>query len=100
MSPTCSLSGWNLLMAIVNDFSGIAAELRRIKKEQPQIGNGRGNAQAPERFVPILDPNHAMPAGDLLYRRLTRQRRRTSLVSTSIPSPFISKPTSPGKNAN
>jgi hypothetical protein len=31
-------------MAIVDDFAGIAAELRRIKQERSRIEDGRGDA--------------------------------------------------------
>jgi hypothetical protein len=68
-------------MAIVDDFSGIAAELRRIKKERSRTENGRGDAPMPDWAAPSLDPRHPMrrtAAGDFLYRRLTRQRRRTN----------------------
>jgi hypothetical protein len=43
--------------------------------------SAKGDAQAPDRFVPILDPDHPMrrtAAGDLLYWRLTRLRRRST----------------------
>jgi hypothetical protein len=66
-------------MAIVDDFAGIAAELRRIKKERSPIEKGRDDAPAPDWAAPSLDPRHSMrrtAAGDFLYRRLVAPRRR------------------------
>jgi hypothetical protein len=72
---------WRGLMAIVDDFSGIAAELRRIQTERLRHEK-RADDAAPlsGRPAPILDPDHPMrrtAAGDLLYRRLVRPRRRS-----------------------
>jgi hypothetical protein len=64
-------------MAIVDDYAGIATELRRLQAERAAAaGKGQG-PDVGDRTVPAArHPMQATPAGELLYRRLVSQRRR------------------------
>ena len=61
-------------MAIVDDYAGIAAELRRLRAErEPEKTRIEAHRQ------PAPSGSHPMrltPAGEILYRRLVAQRRR------------------------
>ncbi len=59
-------------MAIIDDYAGIAAELRRIQAES------RAEAKASEvpRDSATGHPMRTTPAGEMLYRRLVLPRRR------------------------
>jgi len=63
-------------MAIVDDYAGIAAELRRLRIERMRETQP---ADADRGSEPLILPQHPMratPAGELLYRRLVSRRRR------------------------
>ncbi len=59
-------------MAIVDDYAGIAAQLRRLQNERASKATTNvpqpGNPPVPARWHPM----RATPAGELLYRRLVR----------------------------
>ena len=61
-------------MSIVDDYAGIAAELRRLKSEKPPADNA-----ADARREPSPHRMRATIAGELLYRRLVSQSRRRKL---------------------
>lgn len=58
-------------MAIIDDYSAIAAELRRLRATRPPVETER--QASPED----VQPRHSMRrtrAGELLYRRLVRRK--------------------------
>jgi hypothetical protein len=60
------------MMAIVDDYAAIAAELRRIRAEKPPD-------EDPAEVARELAPQHRMRttiAGEQLYRRLVLRSRR------------------------
>jgi hypothetical protein len=64
-------------MAIVDDYAGIATELRRLQAERAAAaGKGQGPDERVRAVPAARHPMRATPAGELLYRRLVSQRRR------------------------
>ena len=62
-------------MAIVDNYAGIATELRRLQAERA-AASGKVSEQNDRAVPAVRHPMRATPAGELLYRRLVSQRRR------------------------
>jgi hypothetical protein len=63
-------------MAIVDDYTAIAAELRRLKAEHRPEATAAAEQQNVRSILPDQHPMRRTAIGDLLYRRLVLRSRR------------------------
>jgi hypothetical protein len=63
-------------MAIVDDYTAIAAELHRLRAERRPEATNSAKQQDVRPILPDQQPMRRTAVGDLLYRRLVLRGRR------------------------